>query len=256
MAKTFDSGCNAGPQIVWRDDGYIEIVGQGVPKIALPTNGVQGPFPTFSGTARGNQGLEQWKDLVWKHALRTQVPAAFLAAIIAAESKGQANAINFGDNPHGVGLMQITSSGVRAGHSDTELLDPDLNIQLGSDYLLQLSQRYDGNPLRVAAAYNAGGAYCGAMGGCAPNRWNLKTWCGGSLKTTPDYPGNIIGFYNAAMDAGFSPNNVPGSGDDSPPGSGGNASPIAQASVGGSSIGGLVAATALALVAYFAFTRT
>lgn len=213
MSDDFDSGCG-GPSVIWHDgtDGvyYIEVVGQGILKSTLPIDGAPGFFATLPGYDKGSEGLEQWKDLIWKHAIRTQLPAAWIAAFIAAESRGQYNAINFGDNPHGVGLTQITSAGLRRGLTDEELLDPDLNIEIGSDFLLKIAINNGGNPLRAAASYNAGGAYCGAYGQCLPNRWNLKTNCPpGSTGTTPDYVGSIIGLYNAAVDAGFSPADVP-----------------------------------------------
>ncbi|MGB0439205.1 MAG: lytic transglycosylase domain-containing protein, partial [Paracoccaceae bacterium] len=43
------------------------------------------------------------------------------------------------------------------------LSDPDYNITLGSAYLQELAQRFDGNPVLMAAAYNAGPS--------RPDRW-------------------------------------------------------------------------------------
>lgn len=251
MADTFTSGCG-GPSIIWRDDGYIEIIGRGVPKNPLPKDGAPGWAQTLSGMQKSPQGLEQWKDLIWKHALRTydqssnsMVPAAYIAAIIAVESRGQANAINFGDTPHGAGLMQITDASLRKGLSDEQLIDPDTNIQIGTDYLLHLFNTYGGNLIRVAAAYNNGSASCGAHGQCDPNEWNLKTYCppcDPNRKpktfcppedvTTPNYVGTVLSMYNSAMDHGFGPGDAPVVAPSTPP--------IAVASAVGNSAGALV----------------
>lgn len=44
--------------------------------------------------------------------------------------------------------------------------DPDFNVTLGTAYLAQLAERYDGNAVMIAAAYNAGPS--------RPDRWNAE----------------------------------------------------------------------------------
>lgn len=64
------------------------------------------------------------------------------------------------------GLMQImpdtgrqvaSSLGLRADHTTERLItDPVYNARLGAQYLAQLAQTFDGNPIMMAAGYNAG----------------------------------------------------------------------------------------------------
>jgi soluble lytic murein transglycosylase len=93
-------------------------------------------------------------------AQRTELPLEWIYAITRQESafmpavKSSAGAI---------GLMQLlpgTASQVarslRVPHSNDKLVDPSHNTMLGSEYLRQLHQRYDGNRILATAAYNAG----------------------------------------------------------------------------------------------------
>jgi soluble lytic murein transglycosylase len=57
------------------------------------------------------------------------------------------------------GLMQImptTARRIKRGVRDTHLVDPSLNIELGTKYFKGLVKRYDGNLVYVLSAYNAG----------------------------------------------------------------------------------------------------
>ncbi len=62
-----------------------------------------------------------------------------------------------------MGLMQLMPRTARetakltgVEHTDRDLFNPEHNILLGSHYLSQLLQQYDGNRILAAAAYNAG----------------------------------------------------------------------------------------------------
>lgn len=77
-----------------------------------------------------------------------------------------------------MGLMQLMpatarETATRAGMSinNQDLLSPTINIALGSRYLAQLLEDFDGNRILAAAAYNAG-----------PNR--VRQW----LRQTSDAP--------------------------------------------------------------------
>jgi soluble lytic murein transglycosylase len=67
------------------------------------------------------------------------------------------------------GRETATRAGLRI--NDQDLLRPEINIQLGSRYLAQLLNDFDGNRALAAAAYNAG-----------PNR--VRQW----LRQTSDNP--------------------------------------------------------------------
>lgn len=62
-----------------------------------------------------------------------------------------------------LGLMQLmpdtarqVAKGLRSRINIDQLLQPDINIRLGSQYLRELFDRYTGNRILATAAYNAG----------------------------------------------------------------------------------------------------
>jgi soluble lytic murein transglycosylase-like protein len=68
----------------------------------------------------------------------------------------------------GIGLMQITSPQLKGRHTDLELFDPDLNLDLGARYLAWLAPKYDWDFPRIAAAFNAG-----SVRPSRDNRWGM-----------------------------------------------------------------------------------
>jgi hypothetical protein len=56
----------------------------------------------------------------------------------------------------GVGLMQITNGELKGMHTDEELFDPSLNIEIGARYIAFLMSKYGDDFPTIAAAYNAG----------------------------------------------------------------------------------------------------
>tara|TARA_R110002012_G_scaffold11633_1_gene52251 strand:- start:689 stop:2653 length:1965 start_codon:yes stop_codon:yes gene_type:complete len=104
---------------------------------------------------------EAYRDSFQHWGRQTGVDPYLLMAISRRESAYNPNALS----PAGArGLMQLmpgTASQVsrELGISDPGaygVLDPELNIRLGSTYLRDKLQRYQGNRLAAAAAYNAG----------------------------------------------------------------------------------------------------
>lgn len=53
-------------------------------------------------------------------------------------------------------LMPMTAKRLRRSVSDRNLVDPKINIELGTKYFKNLLKRYDGNLVYVLSAYNAG----------------------------------------------------------------------------------------------------
>ena len=96
------------------------------------------------------------QDLIQKHAQRTGLPPELVARMIQRESGGRADAL--GDNGKSFGLMQIQMGAAKeAGFqgSSEDLMDPDTNIRVGTDYLMrQLNIFKDLNS--ALAAYNWG----------------------------------------------------------------------------------------------------
>jgi soluble lytic murein transglycosylase len=92
---------------------------------------------------------------------RTGLPESFIYAIIRQESLYRADA---GSSAGALGLMQLLPETARLtarradfpAPSRAQLLQPAVNIPLGSSYLAYLVHRFDGETALAAAAYNAG----------------------------------------------------------------------------------------------------
>jgi soluble lytic murein transglycosylase len=92
------------------------------------------------------------------------IDAAWLYGIMRSESLFAANAISYAGARGLMQLMPATGQMVAARldiklDGDTTLLDPAVNIAIGSAYLDRLDSRFAGNPCLATAAYNAGPAH-------------------------------------------------------------------------------------------------
>lgn len=181
----FDSGCG-GPRARWLPDGRVEVEGQGSYATKLP------------------KAVPQWFGEVNKAAAKYDVPAQLVVGVLATESSGNPKALSYAG---AAGLMQLMPDTANdlAGRTVplNELLnDTALNIDLGTKFVRELWDRYKGNPIKIAAAYNAGSVKCGAPGKCptGPNQWNVITDCSGGKAV--DYPARMFGYSNAALEAG------------------------------------------------------
>lgn len=210
----FSTDCpNATRRARLLDDGHVEIDGLGIVASKMP------------------DAVKQWVTIVLKYAKQYGVPPQFVAGVICAESGGAQKACNpeggqrktcddapdFLTNPQtgqlvissktgqpipvnkGVGLMQITDPGLKAGHSNSELLnDPDLNVRIGTEYLGKSWKRYGGNFVKALASYNAGSARCWT----ADTKSSLKQNPWGAVMTG-DYVSTVIRFTNGCVDSGL-----------------------------------------------------
>jgi soluble lytic murein transglycosylase len=105
--------------------------------------------------------IARWHDLVRRTATAEGVDAALLAALLAAESRGDATAVSRAGARGLVQLMPATAAeeAARRGRpapTPEQLLDPEVNLALGAGYLRRLLDRYDGEVAFAVAAYNAG----------------------------------------------------------------------------------------------------
>jgi len=193
MADFLVTGCG-GPGARMNPDGTFEIEGEGVRSQPLPP------------------AVYEWAGLINQAAAAHGVSAPFIAGIMAFESGGKAQVFS---GQGAQGLMELLPSTARglAGKnlSIDEIRDPATNIDLGTKYLAQLWNEYHGNPVRVAFAYNAGGARCGAgrskvpdeaHAPCTPNRFGLVADCYSLSKGTIDYAGPVLHYANAALASG------------------------------------------------------
>ena len=102
----------------------------------------------------------EYEALIRQYAAENEIPPAYVAAVILAESSYRPEAVS---QVNAQGLMQILPSTAEwiAGKFDesyTEgcLFDPETNIKYGCWYLGFLMRRYDGSMRCSSAAYHAG----------------------------------------------------------------------------------------------------
>lgn len=101
------------------------------------------------------------RDQIVRDAHAADIAPAWAYAIIRAESAWTTDAHSAAD---AWGLMQLLPGTARqlakvekiSFTGAAALIDPDLNIQLGTLFLGKMAQRYDGSPWLASAAYNAG----------------------------------------------------------------------------------------------------
>lgn len=128
-----------------------------------------------------NSVWNRWGALISKYASINQIPPAHLAALIWRESSGNPKARNTEkkDNPNddGIGLMQLTSIGLKTDSKgnripDEQLFDPETNIAIGSKYFASKWHQHSGDLPKAAAAYNAG-----SVKGSSKNAWGMVQTC-------------------------------------------------------------------------------
>jgi soluble lytic murein transglycosylase len=102
-------------------------------------------------------------DAVGAQAADRDIDAAWVYGIMRSESLFAANAVSYAGARGLMQLMPATGQRMAARldiklDGDTTLLDPTVNIAIGSAYLDRLDERFGGNPCLATAAYNAGPA--------------------------------------------------------------------------------------------------
>jgi soluble lytic murein transglycosylase len=108
-----------------------------------------------------NEHPYQFRELIEIQAEQNNLHPAFVASIVLNESSFRPGVKSHVD---AMGLMQIrpdTGEYINRaldipGYNHDMLYDPETNIRFGCYYLGELSRRFGGDPVLVAAAYNAG----------------------------------------------------------------------------------------------------
>src|SRR5882672_1769046 len=127
---------------------------------------------------------------------RRRVMAALVAAVILVESRFDPFAVS---SVGARGLMQLmppTAQWLLEKDSEpmkirpVQLFNPVLNIELGTSYLAQLMNRFDGDLTRALIAYNAGPSVARAL------RRGSKSW-----RRLETYPKNVLAAYKALLTA-------------------------------------------------------
>lgn len=141
-------------------------------------------FRQFHGTASQRTVLEDlpYGAVIRLAAARHAVDGLLVAAVIEAESHFVADAIS---SRGATGLMQLMPGWIDEEHRD-RLLEPAVNIDLGTRYLRALIDRYDGDLELALAAYNAGPTNVRRFGGVPPFR-ETQTYVGRVLDRYVDH---------------------------------------------------------------------
>lgn len=206
----------------WRilGDGRIEIDGLGAPKRAWPKR------------------VDEWNGLIALMADKHNVPAVWIAAIMALESGGRSNVCyrpGGKDSPcstkDGAGLMALLESTafmLSGEHYSLQQLmdDPALSIDLGTKLIRQHADKYGDDIVKIGMAYNAGSIQCrdgpsghtvqspkeecpptpwGVLMGCVRTAKPINELCAPSIVTEGryacpnNYPQLVVELYNAAI---------------------------------------------------------
>ena len=138
-------------------------------------------------------------DLVQAAASSTGLSQERVFAIIRQESAFMVDARSSAGALGPMQLMPATARLVarwldRTGPAQSELMQPRLNIELGSHYLARLEQRYSAHPVLAAAAYNAGP---GNVSRWLPRQGQLSSelWIEGiPFRETRDYVQRVLAY--------------------------------------------------------------
>lgn len=158
------------PSIGWRkrEDGMIAVWD-------LPNGAEYAPMLSHDKRKQLELVEDRWGPLCREIGGRHLLPDGWLQAMIWRESNGNPKARNHEntlDNPRddGIGLMQITSKGLKGNRTDAELFDPRVNIEIGARYISWLASLpgIKGDFPKIAAAYNAGSVQPSRQ-----NRWGM-----------------------------------------------------------------------------------
>ena len=133
-----------------KDGGYSELIASMVtgfePEAELPA---LAPAPASAPSAAVVERTP--RELVDAAAKKNGLPPSFVHSVVAAESAYQPNAVS----PKGaIGLMQLMPATAQAYGADPH--NPAQNVEAGAAYLRELLLKYEGDPRRALAAYNAG----------------------------------------------------------------------------------------------------
>jgi soluble lytic murein transglycosylase-like protein len=120
------------------------------------------PLPA---SAEGGGRLERFREHIRQAAEKYRLPEKLLFAVMAVESNYDHRALS---EKGAMGLMQLMPGTARDMYV-SDAWDPAQNIEGGARYLRILANQYDGDPVQVLAAYNAGPDAVRRAGGAVPN---------------------------------------------------------------------------------------
>lgn len=148
---------------------YTNVAGRaGRAQSARKISGDFRPPPSVAAPARitltSKQALASFEPLIESAAQRYRVPASLVRAVMHAESAFNPHAIS----PVGAsGLMQLMPQTAREMFV-SDIFDTAQNIEGGTRYLRVLANEFEGDMVKMVAAYNAGPEAVKKYGGQVP----------------------------------------------------------------------------------------
>jgi soluble lytic murein transglycosylase-like protein len=130
---------------------YTNVPPGGTRAKKLPEAFHKAPAPSDPADAKATS-LTDFDDHIEQAAIRYRIPANLLRAVMHAESNFDSGAVS----PKGAaGLMQLMPDTAREMYVK-DIFEPRDNIEGGARYLRVLANLYDGDMVKMVAAYNAG----------------------------------------------------------------------------------------------------
>lgn len=168
-------------------------------------------IPSYPKTSPEFQQLQDtwknWKSLIRKYSKKHGIPPSYLLAIATKEtglwSYNKTKQASVGSPAGAVGIMQIMPCSVFRQEPFKTLVctadrtNPSSSFEIGSLLLSKHLNRFNGELLPAASAYNAGDLYCYSTNtnpGVVANRFNWKN--------EHDYATKVATFNNTAIDLG------------------------------------------------------
>ena len=145
------------------NDEYVDIETEKIVKFEPDDPPIPAPLPARQFKGPSSPDLNE---IVEKAARENQLDSDFIHALILAESEGKTNAVS----PKGAqGLMQLMpDTAAKLGVKDS--FDASENVTAGTKYIRELLARYNNDPVRALAAYNAGAGRVQQYNGVPPYR--------------------------------------------------------------------------------------
>jgi soluble lytic murein transglycosylase-like protein len=136
---------------------------QGAKAKRLTSSFHRAPAATEPADAKATS-LTDFDDHIEKAAARYKVPANLLRAVMHAESNFDSGAVS---SKGAAGLMQLMPETARDMYVK-DIFEPRDNIEGGARYLRLLANLYEGDMVKMVAAYNAGPEAVARAGGQIP----------------------------------------------------------------------------------------
>ena len=147
---------------------YTNVLPKNAPRQARKVEGEFRPAPSPEAPARisvtSRISLGEFDEYIDEAAVRYKMPPALVRAVMHAESAFDPNAISV---VGASGLMQLMPATAREMYVK-DIFDPKDNIEGGVRYLRVLANEFDGDMVKMVAAYNAGPDAVKRYGGQVP----------------------------------------------------------------------------------------